>query len=156
MMGKRFHPPAIARVALLIAGPATILIVSATCDHLKSPASALMLFVGYPVASIGCVMILLAVLGAELSTSNIVTRTAIYLGKISYGLYIWHLLALELAIKALARPIPFAGEWVEGSTFIALCGLGLTIAMAMVSYEFLELPFLRLKSRFALIPSRPE
>jgi peptidoglycan/LPS O-acetylase OafA/YrhL len=65
------------------------------------------------------------------------------------------LLALEMAMKAVRRQIPFAGDWVESSTFIALLALGLTIAMAIISYEYLELPFLRLKSRFAVIPSRP-
>lgn len=155
MMGKRFHLRAIARVALLVGGVATILTVSATCDHLRTPASALTSFFGYPAASLGCVMIVIAILGVELNATSRVNRAAIYLGKISYGLYMWHLLALELAIKALARPIPFAGEWIESSTFATLCALGLTIAIAAVSYRLLERPFLDLKSRFALIPSRP-
>jgi len=65
------------------------------------------------------------------------------------------MLALELVVKALARPIPVAGDWIESSTFAASCALLLTIAISAASYRLLELPFLRLKSRFALIPSRP-
>jgi len=155
MMGKRFRASAITRAMLLLAGIATILVVEGTCDHLRSPATGLMLFAGYPAACLGCAMILFAFLGINISMTHRITRAAIYLGKISYGLYIWHLLALTLTMKALARPIPFAGDWIESSTFTALCALALTIAMATVSYEFLERPFLRLKSRYALIPSRP-
>lgn len=155
MMGKRFQPHRIARIALLIAGVATMLTVSALCDPLKNPSSALTLFFGYPAASVGCVTILAAFLGANLRATNPIIRAGIYLGKISYGLYIWHMLALEVVVRVLARPIPFAGEWIESSSFAALSALLLTIAIAAASYRLLELPFLRLKSRFALIPSRP-
>jgi peptidoglycan/LPS O-acetylase OafA/YrhL len=53
-----------------------------------------------------------------------------YLGKISFGLYVFHAAALELASNAFV-------------------GLVLTIAAAALSYRFLEMPFLRLKQRFA-------
>jgi peptidoglycan/LPS O-acetylase OafA/YrhL len=53
-----------------------------------------------------------------------------YLGRISFGLYVFHAAALELMPNALA-------------------GLALTIAAAALSYRFLEMPFLRLKQRFA-------
>jgi len=155
MMDKRLHAPGAARVALVVAGLATILTVQAWCDHLKTPATALMLFIGYPAASLGCAMIFFGALGARMNPQSMRNRIATYLGKISYGLYIWHLLALELAIWMLKRPIPLVGDWIESSIFISLCGFALTIAMAMASYHSLELPFLRLKSRFALIPSRP-
>jgi len=155
MMEKHFRAPAIPRITLVVAGIATILTVQAWCDHLQSPATALMLFVGYPTASLGCAMIFFGALGTRMNPKSIRNRAATYLGKISYGLYIWHLLALELAIWMLNRPIPFAGDWIESSTFVSLCGFALTIGIAMASYHSLELPFLRLKSRFALIPSRP-
>jgi peptidoglycan/LPS O-acetylase OafA/YrhL len=44
---------------------------------------------------------------------------------------------------------------VDSSTFAALCAFGVTIIISAISYRFLETPFLRMKSRFALIPSRP-
>jgi peptidoglycan/LPS O-acetylase OafA/YrhL len=65
------------------------------------------------------------------------------------------MVALELALKALARPLPLPGDWVDSSIFIAMFALVLTIAISAASYRLLETPFLRLKSRFALIPSRP-
>ena len=154
-MHQRFRPRAVTRVSLLVIGIATMLIVSAWCDPYWSPNSALTLFLGYPVVTLGCVAIFLSFIGMSLNLANLTTRVLAYLGKISYGLYIWHMLALELARKALALPIPLLGEWADSSVFIAMCALGLTIAVSAASYRFLETPFLRLKSRFALIPSRP-
>ena len=70
--------------------------------------------------------------------------------------HLWSIMvALEAVVKGLARPTPFAGDWIESSAFAALCALGLTIAISAASYRLLETPFLMLKSRFALIRSRP-
>lgn len=54
-------------------------------------------------------------------------RLPAYLGKISFGLYVFHAAVIELA-----------GPWLA---------LPLTIAVAALSYRFLETPFLRLKDR---------
>jgi peptidoglycan/LPS O-acetylase OafA/YrhL len=155
MMRRQFRPRAVTRIALFVAGIATMLIVSACCNPYWSPNSALTLFFGYPVVTVASGAILLSFLGISLNLASATTRAMAYLGKISYGLYIWHMVAFEAVLKALARPIPFAGEWIESSVFIALCSLGVTIALAATSYRFLETPFLRLKARFAVIPSRP-
>jgi peptidoglycan/LPS O-acetylase OafA/YrhL len=72
-----------------------------------------------------------------------------YLGKISYGFYVYHLAALYAAEKLLglvsdgSRPAVFAA------------GLLLTVGAASLSYAILERPFLLLKERFAFVPSRP-
>jgi len=78
--------------------------------------------VTYPLAAVASVTILFGVLGARL-------RTGSYLGKISYGLYVFHAAAIRI--------VP--------STVLAL---PLTITMAALSYRYLESPFLRLKDRF--------
>lgn len=154
-MGKPLRLHRSVRMSLLAAGISLILLVSASCDPYWSPNSALTLFFGYPAVTIGCILILAAFLGTRLNAGNRLSRAGIYLGKISYGLYIWHMIALEIVVKALARPIPFAGDWIESSTFISLCALTLTIAISAASYHFLEKPFLRLKAQFAIVPSRP-
>jgi peptidoglycan/LPS O-acetylase OafA/YrhL len=78
--------------------------------------------VTYPLAAIASVAIIFGILGARL-------RTGSYLGKISYGLYVFH----TAAIRVVPSPI---------------LALPLTIAIAAVSYRYLESPFLRLKDRF--------
>jgi peptidoglycan/LPS O-acetylase OafA/YrhL len=75
---------------------------------------------------------------------------AAYLGKISYGLYVFHALAIEFA-RALFNP-GHRFTYFAASTLSAFL---FTVAAAVVSYHFLESPFLRLKGRFEIIHSRP-
>lgn len=73
-----------------------------------------------------------------------------YLGKISYGLYVFHMLALMLVDRYLhGSPGP-----VHSALRFAVA-LGLSISLAALSYALLERPFLLLKERFTPIPSRP-
>ena len=155
MGGGHYHRRMVSRVALLLFGIATILVVATFCDPFWSPNSTATIFFGYPAVALGCGTILLAFCGMPLRENNPLIQVGIYLGKISYGLYIWQMVALVVVMKGLARPLPLVGSWIDSATFIALCAFTLTVAMAAVSYRFLETPFLRLKSRFALIPSRP-
>jgi len=155
MMHKQYHPRTHIRLLLLILGVAMMLVVSAFCDPYWSPNSAATLFFGYPAVALACLVILLAFSGLRLRQNRSFTRAGIYLGKISYGLYIWQMMALVLIVKGVDRPLPFVGDWVYSSTFETICAFGLTVAIAAASYRFLEAPFLKLKSRFALIPSRP-
>jgi peptidoglycan/LPS O-acetylase OafA/YrhL len=61
-----------------------------------------------------------------------------YLGRISYGMYMWHSLCLGLTVVLLPT-----------DEAIMLLTPLLTIAVAAVSYALFEKPFLRAKSRFA-------
>jgi peptidoglycan/LPS O-acetylase OafA/YrhL len=72
----------------------------------------------------------------------------VYLGRISYGLYVFHMLCLVLVMAHVptGRPLPM------------LAGVGaslvLTILTASLSYQLYEKPFLKLKRRFEIIRSR--
>jgi peptidoglycan/LPS O-acetylase OafA/YrhL len=92
-----------------------------------------------------------AILFACLHSRSVLLRGAwvIELGKISYGLYVWHLTAL-LLVTHLLHP-----RW--GGQLLAVKGLGfvVTVLFALGSYRFLESPFLRLKDKFATVLSRP-
>lgn len=75
-----------------------------------------------------------------------------YLGKISYGIYMYHFVALRLAVAAIDYFKPVVGAlglsiWFYGISF------GLTILFAALSYQFLELPFLKRKKQFMVIES---
>ena len=82
----------------------------------------------------------------------------IQLGRMSYGLYVFHV-AVLLALYNVApgvqqmwhvAPSPYATV-----AAVSMLGFALTVGLAFLSYRFLELPFLRLKDRFAVIASRP-
>ena len=80
----------------------------------------------YPLAALACVAILYGTLGI-----NLRSPVFEFLGKISFGLYVFHAAALRLV------EFPPAA-------------LLLTIAMAALSYRFVETPFLRWKERLSI------
>ena len=99
--------------------------------------------------SAGSILMLLAFLGVSW---RLLPRWAVYLGRISFGLYVFHGVARDLSFYLL----PKAGDF-HGSMFILrfFTALGLTVAMATVSYRYIETPFLKLKKRHTIIESQP-
>lgn len=97
--------------------------------------------IGYSMVALGSGALFLAAIGSHGRMRN---PALVYLGRISYGLYIFHGTVLLLVAAAFGRnPI---------SCIVALAA---TIGIAAASYRWLESPFLRLKKRFERLPSRP-
>jgi peptidoglycan/LPS O-acetylase OafA/YrhL len=90
----------------------------------------------YAAIALGCAAMVAGAmsLGAR---SLLATPALVYLGKISYGLYVFHFFFVRL----VSQRFP--------SAFAPLLALAGTVAAAAASYRWLESPFLRLKSRFA-------
>jgi peptidoglycan/LPS O-acetylase OafA/YrhL len=93
------------------------------------------------------------VLGADGPGSSVLRRRLRgprlgHVGRISYGLYLYHLPILLIS-GDIARSFGLRGQpfWREGPT-LALCGLA-----AVVSWRYLEEPILGLKDRWAGYPS---
>jgi len=105
--------------------------------------------IGYPLVALSSIGILLSVLARI--PPWYAFRPLVYLGRISYGLYVFHLLGLKLA-DVIGAHTSFGTRFVKGQ---GLLGFLLTVVMAMISYHALEKPFLRMKERFAHVPSRP-
>jgi peptidoglycan/LPS O-acetylase OafA/YrhL len=103
--------------------------------------------VGHPFTAIASAAVLLSVLGAQRAFFR--NRALLYLGKISYGLYVLHEFAHFCVIRLVHASTPFM------VLVQSLAGLALTILLAAASYRWLESPFLRLKERFAHVQSRP-
>jgi len=80
------------------------------------------------------------------SVLTIEYRPLQYLGQISYGLYMYH----PLVIYPLLTLVPLT--WISG-VWGYLFVLSLTTAVAALSYHLMEEPFIRLKEKFAVIPS---
>ena len=77
-----------------------------------------------------------------------------YLGKISYGIYVYHSFAVGGALLMLRSLNGGAGIAFNLTYYLA--SIAITIALAAVSYRFFESRFLRLKPNFTVIESRGE
>lgn len=135
------------RLAMLFSGP-ILLILVANYLKINNPTSLewVPTLIGFPVVAIGSTLILLAALGLSVR----LPATLVYLGKISYGLYVFHRLGILLTDRLIGNPYDLRHVVVR-----ELLSLTITVLLASVSYRFLETPFLRLKKRFELVHSRP-
>ncbi len=112
----------------------------------------------YPAISLGFGLILLSLCidaGGRLSRF-LANPVFVWLGRISYGLYVYHFLAIYGMRKVLGKleeaGILF-GTW-ETWFMHFLGSLVSVIVVSAVSYRYLEKPFLKLKTRFELVHSR--
>jgi peptidoglycan/LPS O-acetylase OafA/YrhL len=139
-----FAPSPLLRVALLLFGCAVFTSAGRYGDFVGTKS-----LMTYPAVTAGCAAFLLGTLGLRLSPeSNVIARAAVYLGRVSYGLYMFHWFFVE------AFAVPSASNLAARSARAAAALLA-TVIISLLSYRFFETPFLRLKERFARIPSRP-
>jgi peptidoglycan/LPS O-acetylase OafA/YrhL len=104
---------------------------------------------GWPVVSAACAAILFGFIGLRVKLPTIQ-----YLGKISYGLYAYHIFCLMVVDKLLTAQHRFANGTLIHAGLRRVLTLALTITISATSYTILEKPFLRLKQRFTRIHSR--
>ncbi len=155
----RFNPRPALRLVLVIAGFASWQFAAYYCG-LPFQVSTLKISMGYPAVALGSAAFILAALGAKsLRSGSAMARCLIYLGKISYGLYVYNMMAIFTATLLLYRGALGMLEpgghppWTAWLVYV-IFAFGLNVALAAVSYRWLEAPFLRLKERFTRVPSR--
>ncbi|MDY3319035.1 hypothetical protein PG637_06415 [Riemerella anatipestifer] len=71
-----------------------------------------------------------------------------YLGKISYGLYMYHSVAIVLSIKILDYL-----ECVENIILLIILATGLSVLLSHISYYYMESYFIRRKTKYSKIIS---
>jgi len=111
----------------------------------------------YPLTGIGMVMILHTVVYGNLPIIKdfLGNKTIVYLGRISYGLYVYHILCLTIANQICNRLDVIPSSLLLYPFAMSGIGMMLTIALATASYYVYERPFLILKNKFTEIRSRP-
>jgi peptidoglycan/LPS O-acetylase OafA/YrhL len=146
------------RLGFFIAGLVCWLTASIACEvhadapHLSSVPQAVS---GWMLILLGVVLFFLSLYDAA---SKYMPPTLVYLGRISYGMYIFHItmfwIIYEIYKSELAGFSRQLGlyEWRNELGFVM--AFIATVVLAMLSYRFFEQPFLRLKKRFTFIPSR--
>jgi peptidoglycan/LPS O-acetylase OafA/YrhL len=138
----------LARGATLIAGITGLALGSIYFGVKNDPITTTRILLGYPSIAIGGALVLLSVLRNGGSKSNPVL---VYLGRISYGLYVFHVLGLMISDFTVHDQTSSLFRY----ALRVLVALALTSAMAAISYRWLETPFLGLKERFSHVLSRP-
>jgi peptidoglycan/LPS O-acetylase OafA/YrhL len=110
---------------------------------------------GWALVLAGTVLFFLSLLGTP---ARYLPKPVVYLGRISYGLYLFHQFVYTLIFdrgKAqlghLSTSLHLAGWTGAVGTVLTFC---IAVLMALLSYQFYEKPFLKLKRRFTFVPSR--
>ena len=119
--------------------PAGLLIVTVIVHPL---AQQTMYTVGWPAIEVAVAIVILGLLlgtGGPLQ-KLFESRPAVWIGRLSYGLYLWH-------FPIVGR----AGGWHFLGPFRIVAGFALTFIAAALSYYLVELRFLRRKERFASV-----
>jgi len=146
------HP--ILRIVLFLAG-LSILVLAQHVFQIKeslAPGTFHLIAPGYLCANIGCILLFFSFLG-ESRLGKL--KPLVYLGKISFGLYVFHWLMLEVSVRAL-RP-RFISHQTTRTTANAMelaLAFVLTVLTASLSYRFFEAPILRFKKRFEFVRTR--
>jgi peptidoglycan/LPS O-acetylase OafA/YrhL len=110
---------------------------------------------GWPLVLAGAALMLIGMLGMP---RRFLPRPLIYLGRISYGLYLIHIFFFWLVYYKLkpwlihVTEAAGMGPWRD--TVGALIAFAATVFFASLLYRVVETPFLRLKRRFTSVPSR--
>ncbi len=127
-------------VAALV-GSVALWMAAAGAFHLKTEGahatSAFELCTGYAMVAAACCLFLVAFQRLP------APAPLVYSGKISYGLYVFHLPVI--AILSARLPTYSIG---------ILASLAVAYLAAAASYHFFEMPFLQFKRRYELVPSR--
>jgi peptidoglycan/LPS O-acetylase OafA/YrhL len=114
---------------------------------------------GYAFVATGCLLLFVSFLGL---LPRWVPKPLVYLGKISYGLYVFHMLSLSVfwrlfwASESQRSSLQTGSGIILGAraVLILLLSMGMTVMCATLSYRFLERPFLAMKERFTFVRSR--
>jgi peptidoglycan/LPS O-acetylase OafA/YrhL len=146
------------RLFVFLLGIISWLIASIVCEvhadapHLSSPVQALS---GWILILTGVILFFLSLYGASMKNTP---KFVFYLGRISFGMYIFHITTFWIIYQIYkAELATFSesiglGEWKNDVGF--LMAFAATVTIASLSYRYFETPFLRLKKRFTVIPSR--
>lgn len=148
----------LAGVVVTSAGPSALARIRPACQRLWLPAAAVVaasLLIAQifdrsvyefvlPLfgVAVACLLLSLVLVEDSLLGRALSLRPLVYVGKISYGVYLWHQIVLGSGL--LPRSLGFYPH--------AAVGIALTMGIAAASYRYVEQPFLRRKRRERVAP----
>jgi peptidoglycan/LPS O-acetylase OafA/YrhL len=154
LRGRVPNTPKAVRWALFVGGLLCMRAAQAAVytDDLSLPHDFKHMAPGFLIVLAGCLCLFFSLLQLPAGRMQ---KPMIYMGKISYGLYVYHVLWLGVARHVTERLT--AGRLSPITSHLCAMSLALpaTIVTGMLSYRYLESPFLHLKKRFTVVLSRP-
>jgi peptidoglycan/LPS O-acetylase OafA/YrhL len=141
-----------ARIAMFLAALLLFLVSNAIFGSVHhGPVSVLHRMEGMGCGLLGASLLFYAFLGAPQDGLDLLAgKGLVSLGRISYGLYVFHYAVFDGVTYALLRFTGSCTLWAKFSLTLPI-----TVALAWASYRWFESPFLRLKRRFTHIQSGP-
>jgi peptidoglycan/LPS O-acetylase OafA/YrhL len=148
LRGRRPDWPVAARAGLWVVAIAAWLVASAVfgikADYPHSTVTESL--AGWGLVLAGAALMLVATLGTP---QRFLPAPLVYLGRISYGLYLTHIFFFWLVYDKFKPWLAGLGD--DAGMLLAFAA---TVAVASVLYRTFETPFLRLKRRFTRVASR--
>ncbi len=142
---------AISSRSLLIAGSLALFYTAAVLLAAGNARDAGSLIEGYLIIACACTALFLGLLGIE---RRYIPEWGISLGKISYGLYVFHVPTMFVTYRALYHIRPLREHLTTLSAIHVILALPLTYLCARLSSRYFEIHFLRLKKSFEFIKTR--
>jgi peptidoglycan/LPS O-acetylase OafA/YrhL len=100
-------------------------------------------------------LVILAASGGRLA-SMLSLRVLRIFGKYSYGLYLYHFPLSVLLSRQREHFVAATHSMILGSILFVVFAFGTNLAVAAISFRFIESPLLSLKSRFGYKPIEPQ
>ena len=155
LQGRLPRLRAVARLCCVAPAAAFALVAAGVCQIKRTPVSTnpAALPTGYLLVGCACVLLFLGVLGLRW-----VPPVTVQLGKVSFGLYVFHETGFFFADE-MYRHVPGLAalqqaHWAWALAANKLFALAVTVPLALASYSFWEKPFLRWKDHFTVVRSR--
>ena len=156
--GKQPQSNIFTRLLMFILGVGCWMIASIVCEiNADAPHLATMVqsVSGWILILIGVMLMFFSLLGIS---SKYLPNPLIYLGRISFGMYIVHITIYWVIYRIFKDELVLVSDKMGLANWKNELGLVLafmiTVSFATLSYHFFEKPFLKLKNRFTLVPSR--
>ncbi|MBC9911556.1 acyltransferase family protein [Chitinophaga varians] len=150
--------PVMARMAMFIAAVVCWLLASIVCEvHADAPHLSVIwqAVSGWGLILTGVILFFLSFYGAG---EKFMPWTLAYLGRISYGMYVFHITVFWFVYQIYRKELEALSKWMDvyewRNDVGFIIAFVITVMIAVLSYHFFEKPFLRLKRRFTLILSR--
>jgi peptidoglycan/LPS O-acetylase OafA/YrhL len=154
LRGRLLSPPVWVRWGLFLAGMLCMRAAQAAVFNQNPgmPADFTHIAPRFMISLAGCLCLFFSFLSLKGQAGQ---KYVVYLGKISYGLYVFHILFLSIG-RAIVRHLPLGTLGpLTFQLLVMAIALPLTICMGVISYRFYESPFLQFKKRFTVVRSRP-